>query len=443
MRGLLTESRNAGWACLALVVAAVYANALDGNFQFDDYNVIVNNPRVHTWQAWLHDVGLGIRPILKLSYTFNWTLGLGAAGFHFINIGIHLCNVYLVFELTRHFVRSYPRLPGQVPFVTALLFALHPIHTEAVTYICGRSVALMTLFYLAGLLAYVSGHSDRNRILVYGLTPFCFVAALSVKETAVTFPFALWAWHMAGGEPSRTALHDQWPSWAVLVAGGVFFLWNDSYLSQMERSAALNSLQGNLATQAVAFLYLMRQWTFPFWLNIDPDLTVVHSVEGALPQLLFLVVVILSALIALRRRPWIGLGLAWALIQLLPLYIFLPRLDVANDRQLYLASWPLALALVSEMAVWMKQKNLVLAGVSLALVFGGLTMVRNKTYQSEVSLWEDTANLSPGKARVHNNLGYAYALVGRKDEARHEFAIALKLDPDYYKARNNSEQLDN
>ena len=76
----------------ALVVAvfAAYANALLwGVFQFDDFNVIVGNSAVHSWPAWWADVGHGIRPLLKLSYTFDWGLGWGARGFHLSNLLIH------------------------------------------------------------------------------------------------------------------------------------------------------------------------------------------------------------------------------------------------------------------------------------------------------------------------------------------------------------------
>ena len=180
-RGL--ASLLSGYVLLAAAVGAVYFNALWTDFQFDDYKVIVDNPRVHTWQAWLEGLGLGIRPILKFTYTLNWTSGLGVAGFHLTNMVIHLCNVLLVFALTRRFVSFYPQLehPFGVPFLTALLFALHPIHTEAITYICGRSSALMTLFYLAGVLAYASGRTHNNKTFLFILTPLCFVAALSVK----------------------------------------------------------------------------------------------------------------------------------------------------------------------------------------------------------------------------------------------------------------------
>lgn len=436
----IPESRYGVLTCLALAVLACYANALPADFQFDDYNVIVNNPSVHTWRGLLENLGHGIRPILKLSYTLNWTSGLGVAGFHLTNIAIHLGNVLLVFVLTRHFVRSNRRLAEHasgVPFFTALLFAVHPIHTEAITYVCGRSIAMMTLFYLAGLLAYASGRSDQNKIVLYLVTPLCFVAALGVKETAVTFPLALLVWQMAEGDAFRTALRDQWPNWALLVLAGIFFVGHGGYFSQMLRSAELNSLHGNVATQTTAFLYLMRQWVFPFWLNIDTDLEVARGLAGHLPQLLFPGALFVLLPLIFRRRPWLGFGLAWALIQLLPLYLVLPRLDVANDRQMYLVSWPLAFALTAEMSIRLKRKTFTMAAAALALGLVCLTVMRNQAYQNEISLWEDTVTKSPGKARVHNNLGVAYELAGRKADARKEFAIALEIDPDYYKARNN------
>jgi hypothetical protein len=96
---------------LLLAVCVAYANALWGVFQFDDYNVIVSNPRVHSWAAWWADTGHGIRPLLKLTYTLDWTLGLGETGFHLTNVFIHLCNVYLVWVLSRYFVARHAQLP--------------------------------------------------------------------------------------------------------------------------------------------------------------------------------------------------------------------------------------------------------------------------------------------------------------------------------------------
>jgi hypothetical protein len=426
-------------AWLALAVAACYFNALSGAFQFDDYNVIVDNPQVHSWDAWMAGLGHGIRPLLKFSYTLDWMLGLGAPGFHLTNLLLHLANAYLVYLLAGEFVQRQEQRERlqHVLLFTALLFAVHPVHTEAVTYICGRSISLMTLFYLGALLGYVTGRRRHNWMRLYVVTPLLFVLALGVKETAVTFPLALLAWELCCGGSWNTAFRPQWPSWAVLLLGALFFLFSDSYMAQMERSAGLNSLQGNLATQLLAFAWLLRQWALPLCLDIDPDLPLLHELSAAaLPLLLFLALCALLLLLR-RSRPWIAFALAWAMLQLIPLYLLLPRIDIANERQLYLADWPLLLALCIELALWLRAPALRRSAAALMLVLAALTVLRNRDYASEITLWEATARVSPHKARVHNNLGYAYLLAGRNDDARREFTTALQLDPHLVKARNN------
>jgi tetratricopeptide (TPR) repeat protein len=131
------------------------------------------------------------------------------------------------------------------------------------------------------------------------------------------------------------------------------------------------------------------------------------------------------------------------MLQLFPLYLLLPRIDIANERQLYLASWPLLLALVIELALWLDSRIFRVAVGALLLTLASLTVLRNQAYASEITLWEDTAMKSPHKARVHNNLGYAYLLAQRKEDARREFTTALQRDPQLNKARNNLYQLDN
>lgn len=435
------------WFTAGLLLCAVcisYANALRGVFQFDDYNVIVNNPRIHSWSAWWQDVQHGIRPLLKFTYTLDWTLGPGAPAFHVTNILVHFCNVYLVWLLSRRFVAQHAVLQARhgVPLLAALLFAVHPVHSEAVTYICGRSSALMTLFYLAGLLLYVQGRGLGNQVYLHLLVPLLMLLAMGVKETAVTFPLALLAWELYSGGSLASAWRRQWSSWLLLLAGAVFFLLHDGYLAQVEISAGLNSLQGNMATQTLAFAYLIRQWLLPLWLNIDPDLPVLHDFSGLLPQLVMLLSVFALMLLTWRRRPWLSFALAWALLQLLPLYWFLPRVDVANERQLYLLSWPLALALAAELALWLKPRWFVSCTVLLLIVLAALTVQRNRDYYSEVALWEATVRYSPDKARVLNNLGYAYQLSGRTEEARVAYGKALQSDPHYYRSRYNLLGLD-
>ena len=434
---------------LSVAVALSYANIGRGEFQFDDFKVIVDNPAVHDWASWHSTEGqgvFGIRPLLKLSYLLNWLSGWGVAGFHWVNLLLHLANTWLVYRLAWHFGAALPDAQNRslLALGSALLFAVHPANTEAVTYVCGRSVSLMAFFYLAAVALYAAARTQGNTWRLHVWVPVLFVMALAVKETAVTLVLALLVWELALGTGWRVIWQRQWSSWLLLAAGAAYFLLNANFLAHMQNSAELNSLPGNLATQAAGFSYLLRQWAWPLWLNIDPDHPIFPSLAGAAPHLAGLAAALLLAFLTRRSRPWISFALLWVLAHLMALYIFLPRLDVANDRQLYLAAWPLGLALVAELLTWQSWRRRVGGAIFVVWIAALplLTLARNQDYRSEIALWEATVKLSPRKARVHNNLGYAYAQAGRTTDARREYTTALRLDPDHIKARYNLERLD-
>lgn len=445
---------------LCAVVALAYTNAMGGVFQFDDFNVIVDLATVHSLQAWWADAGQGIRPLLKLSYTANWTSGWGAPGFHAVNILVHAATVCVVFALSGHLLAAW-NIQGpthRMAWFAAALFALHPAHTEAVTYISGRSGAGMALLYLLGVWVH-AGHGPRpgpdpwaststptpastpTDVQRPWLAAACFVLALATKETAVTFPLALLLWDRSCGVAWGAALRRAWPSWAVLLVAMGFFGWNDAYRAAMQRSLEFNSVLGNLATQANGLAYLARQWVLPLWPNIDPDLPVLSGPAEALPALLGLAGVCSLIFSTWRTRPWWGLGLAWVVLHLLPLHLVLPRLDVANDRQLYLASAPLGLAVVVavQRGLDWRWAQRGVAGVLVGCAM--LTVQRNHDYRSEIALWEQTAAQSSRKSRVYNNLGYAYQEAGRAADARLAYLRALQLEAGNTKARLNLRRL--
>jgi hypothetical protein len=409
---------------LAAITALAYLPSLGGAFQFDDYNVIVNYPTVHSWSTLFERAGGGVRAVLKASYVLNWTLDPAPLGFHVVNIALHALNAVLLFCIGR-------RLFGEKPaLIAALLFALHPMQTEAVAYISGRSSSLMTAFYLAALLAYLRGTH-------WALSSLLFVLALATRETAVTLPAALVLVELCRGTPWRTIAQRQWAHWALLALGGAVILLNPRYFDLLAYGFRERGLGENLLTQVGAISYLIWHLVSLQGLNIDPALSTLTEWTPALGfQALLLCTLLALGLANLRRRPWLAFGILWFFLQLAPTNSIVPRLDAANDRQLYLACWGLFLALAAQVD-WPR-----LAVVAVCFPLAIASIVRQLDYRDEVALWEATVRTSPWNSRAHNNLGYAYYLAGRKAEAKREFQAAVFLDPSARKARANLVLLD-
>ncbi len=438
--------RNLPLLSLVAAVGAVYLGSFRGVFQFDDYNVIVGNPVAHGLGAFLADLPRGIRPLLKLTYTLNWIFGPGPFGFHLVNTALHAANAVLLFRIARRV--GGPSLSAFAAFVPALWFAVHPVQTEAVTYISGRSVSLMAFFYLSSLLAWLKGREEGRPLLLYAASPSLFLLAVLSKETAVTLPFALALAEGArgGGKGWKDAFAAQAVHWAMLACLAFLLLAHPGYGRLLESCFGIRSASENLLTQVGGIAYLLSRLILLNAQNIDPDLPVVREgTASLLPPALLLLLLLAAGAYAFRKRSLAGFGILWFFLHLLPTNSIVPRLDVANERQLYLASWGLFLALASfadriPEGAW--RRRAAVCALLLAAMFGGFTVLRNAAYRSEVALWEDTARKSPGKARAHNNLGYAYRRAGRFAEAREEYLRALAIDPGHPFARGNLGELE-
>ncbi len=437
-----------GSAALALLVGAVlaaYLCACWGAFQFDDYNIIVHNIAVQSFPAYLASMP-GIRPILKLSYTLNWTSGLGLFGFHLFNLLCHAASAACVYFLCRKWINSRGHggeWARPIALTAALLFALHPAQTEAVTYVSGRSVSLMSLFYLCALLAHARGEERGASLWRDGLSPLLFVAALLVKETAWTLPFALLLWDVGARRASwRERLRRLRAHWAVLGLAAAAMLATPGYRRLLVGSLVTRTLKENLLTQVGGQFYLLTQPLLLLQVNIDRDLPALTGLSlGLALKAAALLALVLAGCFQLRRRPWLGVGLLWTFLHLLPTNSILPRLDVANDRQLYLAMIGPAVILAATIWCRLPRRAAAVAALVLALGLGTATLERNADYRTEVALWQATVRDSPNKARAWNNLGYVYQLAGDVAAARRAYGRALALDPTHIKARFNAASL--
>lgn len=433
---------------IAALVIATWLPSLGASFQFDDWNVIVRDPRVQSPAAWLDSMP-GIRPLLKLSFALNHALDAGPAAFRAFNLLVHALNAALLLRLLGEFGRRLG-LPGpQAAFaalVGAVVFALHPVQTEAVTYVSGRSSSLSALFALLALAAWLRGLDTALEGRWRAASLLLFVAALCVKEPVAVLPGVMAAWLVARGAsasiPRRLAPHG-----ALLAAGALAILAWSPYRAVLDGSLGARSIATNLLTQVDAIAWLVGQMLRPDLLNADPALAQVTAVDaGWLLRAATLLALAGTGLVLLWRRAPLGLAITWFFLWLLPTNSLLPRLDVANDRQLYLAiagpGWALGLLLAGAWR-WRAPAALAhppaaprapgaratLALALLAAALASATLARNRVYATEITFWQDVARKSPHNPRAANNLGYAYALACRDTEALAEFARAMRLAP--------------
>jgi hypothetical protein len=433
---------------LVVVVAtlAAYATSLGGPFQFDDFGVIVDYQPVHSMGAWWAAASHGLRPLLKLSYALNWTIGAGALGFHLFNVLVHLANVELVMRL----YAAASRVESRVGSLAAgLLFALHPVQTEAVTYVSGRSSSLMTLFTLLALLAYVEGVRSQRAWLWGSLAPFAFVCAALTKETAALLPAALLLWELSFERShARGLLLRQAVWWSLLLAMLSAAIMQGRYFALLYDLAGARPLVDSFAYQLDGTAYLLSRLLLVHRLSIDPGLGLRPPTIAELAVAIVLVSgLAVFASTQFRSRPLVAFGLAWFLLHVLFPYVLFPRTDVVNERHMYLANVGIFMAAGALWADFAARPGVLPGGRRFATVVAGLlvigTALRNFDYRSETALWESTVRVSASNPRAFNNLGVAYESSGRTGEARTAYARAVALEPRYAMARKNLERVEN
>ena len=475
--GLRRAAPIAGVVLLALFA---YGNSLSGPLVFDDLRNIRDNAAIRDLSTFLGPVGYRLYPnrfVGYLTFALNHAVGGNRpAGYHAVNLAIHLANALLVYALAM-LATAAPALsrsraaPLRRPlaFTAAALFATHPLGTQAVTYVVQRLTSLATMFYLASAVLYLSWRLRREESGRGGALRYLGVLALSLlavrtKEIAFTLPLALvlLEWTLFPGGGFRRLL-------PVVPVGLVALLIP---LTLVDFSAAGAATAGSaegitrlktdlgrldyLRTQAVVVVEYLRLLAWPSGQSLDHDVAVQRSLAprvlagaGFLSGLAILAVALSRrAAPGAGRRPldpaWrlVSLGLGWFLLTVLVESSVIPIVDLMYEHRAYLPSVGILLAFSALLALAAQRvapagaaRVVTLAGLALALVLASLTLARNAVWQSEVALWADAASKAPAKMRPHLNLGSALVAARRLDEGVAALRRAVELDPSAAPAR--------
>lgn len=501
---------------LAIVLWAIYGQALDAPFVFDDRTSVLENDSITKLWPLVGSNGApgplnpspGMptsgRPLVNLTLAINYHFGeFRPWGYHAFNLAVHFVSTLLVLLITRQILEldffggRFTGVSGVLAFLTALLWAVHPLQIETVVYVTQRTELMVGLFYLVTVYAslrYWSAETERERGSWLAIATAACAAGMACKEVMVTAPVVVLLMERTLVSGSfRRALAKSWRLYVGLSAGWVVL----AVLNYGAPRSASAGFHLNVAattwwlTQAKVLWMYLKLVVWPWPLLIHYDVPYLETIEQAWPWVAATGVLAIGTMYLLWRRWAAGLAGAWVLLILSPTLIVPIITEVAAERRMYLPLAGIAVlavagsfSLVRQIAGQTRKKErektnlwggasvlVAVTGTALAVVYSFVDVNRLAAFESPIALWQDTIRQGAADSFAYNNLGFellnanrqkeaveplqkALALnqtdpkiytnlgvvldgLGKPSEAIEQFQAALKLDPNYVVAKRD------
>jgi len=477
---------------LALFVFLIYTNTLEGPFVFDDKLRIEENPAIRVTELnikTLLEAGFDRRsaqsPLGNITFALNYYLHqYNLLGYHIVNVSIHiLTGIFLFFFIkTTSSIHEKQHLNPFIPeslhvthiaFFAALIWLVHPVQTESVTYIVQRLNSMAAMFYVLALLLYARGRmsvqgigklgtgnsklatrnpqpATRSHYFWFAGSALAWVLALGSKQNAATLPvfIFLYEWYFFQ-DLSKEWLrrHLRYIVGIVIVFGVVAFM----YLGwdPLARFAVLPdyaskefTIMERMLTQFRVVIYYLSLifYPHPSRLNLDYDFALSRSLVEPVTTvvcLVFILGLLGLALYLAKKERLFSFCILWFFGNLVIESSIIP-LAIIFEHRVYLPSMLVIMGVVTWAFRYIRPKAVVLVGLSVvAGAFCLWTYERNKVWGDEVRLWRDCVEKSPKKARPHNSLGIVLTGRGNLKEAIDHFSEALRIQPDLAEAHSN------
>ncbi|WP_180540159.1 tetratricopeptide repeat protein, partial [Nevskia soli] len=419
----------------------------NGEFVFDDRNLPMFLRKAATLplRKWIN-----VRPLLMSTYYFNFhSAGLDTFGYHAVNVIMHAANAVLLFFAVKRIlewasIEKARAMP--VAIFSAAVFLLHPVQTEAVSYIASRSETLSILFFLAAFNVFlyrsrvsITFRTSLGVLLLYG-------CAMTSKEHTAMLPAVLLLTDYYFNPPfSLSGIRRNWRLYIPIAAAGVagLFFFRSYINSGSNLGFGMKDLSWSqyLFTEFRAFFVYMRLLVLPYGQTVDYNFPVSHNLleRGAVFYGIALLGLIAAAFYFRKRYPIASFGFFVTLVLFAPTSSFVPIRDPLAERRLYLPFIGIAL-MVAEVAVrvsWRNRQAVYAALAAVCLIFAVLTFQRNQVWVGMESLWRDAVSKNPENARALMGLGDAYSLRGDCVDAIPYFERAIKIEAADYRQTAN------
>ncbi len=456
-------------AAVLVMFCVAYGGTLHHSFHFDDYNIIVNNDKIHRLDLPTIISTNYFRPVLFVTFALNHHFGgSDPFGYHLVNIGLHLLNMLLVFYLISLLVRLvnsraerdeegwqpiscfYPALLGTV------LFGLHPLQTESVTYIASRSSVLCTTFVLLTVVGFLAARIEGKngpvppgkKSILLALATLSFILGVATKELGICAPLILllleFFFFSRGATvmmKTKNIVRYHLPFLLLILLGASLRL---AFMFRLHNPAEFRSPWSNLLSQFRVVVHYMVMIFLPVNQNVDPDVRTSESLfePSVLLSLLLILALVVFGWVLRKRQPLAAAGVFVWFTALLPTSSIIPLRDLMAEHRVYLpmvGAAMLAAALPGMLAPQPKRAGRIAlaATLVLGLALSVATFQRNKVWLSGLTLWEDSIANSPDKERPVMHYANAISGAGRLDEAKQLYEKVLTINSENATARYN------
>ncbi len=449
-RGLQGRQIRTGiWLQVLLIVVTgllVYSNSLHNDFVYDDIKRIRKNDFIRDWSnlPTLFDPAGYYRatgednyiPVTTLSLFVDHSLsGLDPFGYHMSNLLFHVLNSILVYLIVLNVLNR----PGAA-LLSSLLFITHPVHTESVDWITGRTDLLCALFMMIAFLLYLKCPSRRGgaRFLLYAFSLLAFIFSLFAKEMSVTLLpiIVLIDLYSAPGDrkaliKERLPLYSGYLVITILHLAGMVLLFNKG-VSDPHIYPGWNTCS-MLLTMSNIFTFYLKKLVFPVNLCIYHIFPVSQSLldVSVLISIGILFALVITAIRAYRRCPGLTFSIAYFFITILPVSNIIPIAGIVAERYLYIPSVGFCLLAASglfKLSEWFGRNVFVAASIALLVLYSVGTVKRNEDWKDNITIWSQALEMYPNSGKGYVQRADSYAARGEYRKAIEDYTAAHRLN---------------
>jgi tetratricopeptide (TPR) repeat protein len=438
------------FAPLLLVIAGLlaYHNSFTAPFILDDVRWIQENPTIrHLWPIW--DVLLppssliNGRPVVNFSLAVNYALGgYNVRGYHALNLAVHILAGLALLGVVRRTLlqpalrERFGAVANELALAVAIIWTVHPLQTESVTYVIQRAESIMGLLYLLTLYCFIRGAASPQPCLWYGLCVGACALGMASKEVMVSAPLMVLLYDRTFVSGSfREASRRRWPLYLGLsstwILQGLMVVSAGTFATSAVASYAAGGRRlGYVLIEPGVILHYLRlaAWPYPLCFDYYGSPPAGAGLSILLSTMVIAILLGATAWACKTNSAWGVLG-AWLLLILAPSSSIIPLDSPAYEHRMYLSLAAVIVLGVLGIHALIGRRTVAVV-VVLAIVLGVLTWRRNQDYSSEIAIWDDTVAKCPQNPRAHINLGIALARVGRTPEAIEHLERALQINPD-------------